>query len=564
MSQSAPHVVRRGNNFYFRLAVPRKLIAKVGTREVKFSLRTSDPVEAKVRGRLLSSAVDLLFKGIARMEALPSEALQAAIKDYFQKALSQTLELAYDLPTDPMCDLDAEAAFLRKRIALMHGQLKEQLFVPEVRSDALAVLASVTSDATSADTETLRYACNGVLRAKIENARILAAHLSSQHDAIAPRDPMFTGVVMPAPHLSLGEDLKPEPLSHTLSSVANQFIQSKAKHDWAPKTAGDIKRVVALACAVIGGEKPIRKLNVDDVKAVRDALGALPPNYMKYGANKGLSVQDAVKANTSGASLSLKTQDKYFTMFRQLLTWATNEEFIDKVPGSGVKIVGLGKIDLKDGRHPYSDEQLRAIFSSPLYTGYKSESSRSQPGTLLKRDGKFWVPLIALYSGMRTGEIVQLLASDLKQEAGIWYFDVSKGEGKTLKTASSQRRVPIHNILLDIGVLDLISKVQGKGRIFPEIEKGSDGYYSHHFSKWWGRYSAQAGFKSPKTAFHSFRHNFTDALRAAELPEYVSKALVGHADKDVHSQYGKGPKLTQLKEAMDKVSYDLDLMFLMK
>ena len=55
------------------------------------------------------------------------------------------------------------------------------------------------------------------------------------------------------------------------------------------------------------------------------------------------------------------------------------------------------------------------------------------------RDGKFWLPLIALYSGMRMGEIVQLLASDLKQEGDIWYFDVSRGEGneKTLKTAAA-------------------------------------------------------------------------------------------------------------------------------
>jgi integrase len=142
---------------------------------------------------------------------------------------------------------------------------------------------------------------------------------------------------------------------------------------------------------------------------------------------------------------------------------------------------------------------------------------------------------------MRLGEILQLLKSDVKEESGVWYFDVNKGDGKTLKTSSSKRRVPIHCALIDLGLLDLIKSGQPSGRVFPEIKKGADGYHSHHFSKWWGRYAKQIGFKSPRTAFHSLRHNFMDALRAAELPEYINKALVGHADKSVHSQYGGGP-----------------------
>jgi integrase len=158
---------------------------------------------------------------------------------------------------------------------------------------------------------------------------------------------------------------------------------------------------------------------------------------------------------------------------------------------------------------------------------------------------------------MRLGEILQLLKSDVKEENGVWYFNVSKGEGKSLKTASSKRRVPIHRSLIDLGLLDHIKSGQQSGRVFPEIKKGTDGYHSHHFSKWWGRYAGHVGFKSSRTAFHSFRHNFLDALRAAETPEYINKALAGHSDNSVHSQYGGGAMLSQLKTAIDKVSYDI-------
>jgi hypothetical protein len=88
-------------------------------------------------------------------------------------------------------------------------------------------------------------------------------------------------------------------------------------------------------------------------------------------------------------------------MFRQLLIWASNEGYIDKVPGAGVKVAGVGKLVPGEQRDPYSEDQLKQMFSSPLYTGHKSAVVRHKPGTLLIRDGKFWVPLIALYSGMR-------------------------------------------------------------------------------------------------------------------------------------------------------------------
>ena len=98
--------------------------------------------------------------------------------------------------------------------------------------------------------------------------------------------------------------------------------------------------------------------------------------------------------------------------------------------------------------------------------------------------------------------------------------------------------------------------------MFPDIEPGKDGYFSHNFSKWWGRYAKHVGFNAPKTAFHSFRHNFADALKAAELPEYINKALMGHVEKGVHQSYGSGPTLAVLKSAVDAISYGVDVGWL--
>lgn len=60
----------------------------------------------------------------------------------------------------------------------------------------------------------------------------------------------------------------------TFDEVVNPFITFK-KSDWAPKTAADIKRVIALSTELIGATKPIKAVNTDDVKRVRDILSLL-------------------------------------------------------------------------------------------------------------------------------------------------------------------------------------------------------------------------------------------------------------------------------------------------
>ena len=136
---------------------------------------------------------------------------------------------------------------------------------------------------------------------------------------------------------------RPRPLAPTFDQVARQFFTFKSKTDWVSKTAADVKPVIALATELIGPEKPIASLAIEDVKIVRDALAKLPPNYMKVTANEEVTAEAAIAANVSGSSLAVKTQDKYFTMFRQLLIWANNEGYLPQVPGANVKVGGLKK-----------------------------------------------------------------------------------------------------------------------------------------------------------------------------------------------------------------------------
>jgi len=92
------------------------------------------------------------------------------------------------------------------------------------------------------------------------------------------------------------------------------------------------------------------------------------------------------------------------------------------------------------------------------------------------------------------------------------------------------------------------------------------GGYGEAWSEWFGRYIRGLGIASKDRVFHSFRHGFKDALRAAGVNEGVNDALTGHAGgnsvargygaKDMMRRFG----LPTLADAVIKVVYPrLDL-----
>lgn len=320
-----------------------------------------------------------------------------------------------------------------------------------------------------------------------------------------------------------------------------------------------------LFAEVVGAHTEIDKLHIEQLRAFRGVLLRLPKNYTKRKSTAGQTIQEIVKGSSEDIIQS-PTITKYLTRTYQFLDWCAAEGYLaSSLPR--LKGPTVSSIEAREVRYPFSDKQLRAFFTSPVYTGSKSASRRSVKGEQVIRDGKFWIPLIALYSGMRLSEIVQLLVTDIKTESSVEYFDIKRGEGekKQIKTASSIRRVPIHKTLVELGLSDYVTAARGARpteRLFEEIKPGANGDFSHNFSKWFGRYLRDVGVKTPKTAFHSFRHNFKDALVAASVPENYARMLMGHSDDGVHGLYGSGIPIKLLDAELQRIGYPLELSHL--
>ncbi len=257
---------------------------------------------------------------------------------------------------------------------------------------------------------------------------------------------------------------------------------------------------------------------------------------------------------------------------RALMTFAVNEGWIARNPATGLTVVD--PVRDKDKRLPFSSEQLRLIFNAPIYRGcVDDEWHYAMPGPNRPRRARYWIPLIALHSGMRLNEICQLDVADVQNIDSVLCFlvrpDPVTGGRKRLKTKTSERIVPVHPALLSFGFAAYIEsrRHQQSQKLFPELRASATGYFSDAFSKWFRRFLAASGAEAPRTCFHSFRHCFRDALRRARVEHEVGLALGGWANatsKDgVSAAYGAGFSSTRLYEAISEVAYpDIDLAHL--
>ncbi len=216
-------------------------------------------------------------------------------------------------------------------------------------------------------------------------------------------------------------------------------------------------------------------------------------------------------------------------------------------------------------RAPFDATDLQTIFNDPLFTeGKVPVGGKGAAG--------IWLPLLALYSGARQAELAGLRASDVQEErttgTPIMIVVPDKRVGRRIKNKSSERAVPVHPKLIELGFLDYVASRRHESErawLFPTVAPDQKGAL-RAWSKWWGGYlRTHAGVKDTDKVFHSYRHAFKDAARGASMSMEVHDALTGHANASVGGDYGAKNMLARfgikvLKQAVDSIAYPgLDL-----
>ena len=306
----------------------------------------------------------------------------------------------------------------------------------------------------------------------------------------------------------------------------------------------------------------LRLGDIDKAKArdFRDALmkvrTRLPRKLIK------LPIRDLLKLDLSDLPTAhANTINKSLSILSAIVAHVMREGKMDRMPSYANPFQGI-KLSVDDreaeGRGIFEAADLKAIFSTPVYRS----GSRPMGGG---GEAAFWLPLIALFTGARQSELAQLRIEDLRQDSetpGLWFFDIGTEGGRSIKTASSRRKVPVHPHLVSVGLLRYRQSLidhhdEGgatSGDLWPDIKSDAEGRRAGPWSKWFNRYlRVNAKVLDANKVFHSFRHTFKRMCRDAGIGEEMHDALTGHSGGGVGRSYGGGFGLKALAEAMRRI-----------
>lgn len=558
--QKPQYFVRRNGVIYFRIAVPTALRSKFGCKEFKISLKTEDGRQGRNLCRLLGSKFENLFYNALNMPELKQEELHNLARSYFRDLLVEGNDLVFKIQENVLGMAEDRDEFID------HNRVKEERLramnvdgtAEKLFQKPTEILLTKNNLPVDRGSDSFGILTQYLIRAQIENMRVLRAKLEHNYSGTTPTDPIFAGIIddtLPSlPEYGLGA-----PNAQTIGQLVTKFMAIHSP-SWGYKTRLDFQRMLGCFEEWFGSKRPITSITTPDIGTYRDMLIILPRRYDRKAENK-LTLTEVIKNPEKKPLLKPQSAEKYLNLTKSFLNWCLKEGHIEKIPGKNININYT--IDEKP-RLPFEQVQLVTLFRSPIWTGCHSPARRSKPGNMIIQSAYYWIPLLGVYTGMRCGEIVQLRHKDIRNFDGIQYIDVNDDVQKKLKTKYSTRRIPLHPKLLEWGFAQFLkerSEAAKDERIFWEVSISKQGDPSHAYSKTFSRYLKDIGVKTDYVSFHSFRHCFTDACDNASLTEPQIKAMMGHSDGSASAQYGKGASIPVLFEGISRIVYDFEVDF---
>ena len=548
-----PGLRPRGTKWYLRVRVPMDAVENFGQREVWKSLDTGDYRKAKSRYLVERAELERRFAAARRRPPMLTDAEakrwvverfhmgdRAAVEYHFSRHGGVSKEAV----TEAEFDLGKASGGADEQVMAHVQKEADDLLIQNgwpVRrhKDGLGLVTEEAAvDKSSAAYQAL---CTYVRRSWVERERRNLARLKGD-DVTRSADPMFAGIsagsVPARPEIDNQAADVP-----TLATVLDKWRAERqppptTDHEWG--TA--VRRFTE-----IHGDLRVDLIKKAHVRYFKDALLKLPVKLSRDVRAKTVPQIIAATKGSEGPRLSAATVKKQLTAIKTLLSWCLANGYVESNVAAGVSVAVPRNQNA--GRLPYSVDDMRTLLAG------LGEHADCEPS-------RYWLPLLAAFTGARLGELGQLRVSDVRRRDGIDYVDINAvDEGKSLKNTSTGREVPLHPELLRLGFLDHVERrrASGGGPLFPDPNPRKKGKLTRTFSGWWRDHRRKRGVSDHRKVFHSFRHTFKEACRVAGVGEEVHDALTGHSGGGVGRTYGTVPLEVKARE-IAKVNYpDLDL-----
>ena len=536
---------------YFRILVPNHLQSLIGQREIRRSLNGLDSRSARTKALRLSLAAQHFF---ALADDLAHERIHSVQEETIQ-SFGITRENIKSVGTflfDSTLKKDLSPAsltlllpsFLREQKGTLSVKMFSEKAVP-VRKESIQNESPAIKDEHNLPT---RSAETTRRRIKLEGKKELP----------------------------------------NLREALDAYVKAKTL-TWSAASAKDIPPQVRQFVEIVRELEHGRDIRVDElsrehIRSYFDTLKHLPCRLcgQRQFAGKGwLQLADMGRSGQIERLLSVKTMEVRQTNVRSFVNWCELEyrgAVQAKYVNSGFPKVLSDKDIRRKGvkREAFTQDELKALFGD---MGKYVQATEGVPS-------RFWVPLIALYSGMRLEEICQLHLSDIVKMDGVLCFSINEESGgsgyvKHVKSSAGIRKVPVHPHLWDeLGLKKFVASRWTKTPeenytstlLFPDLQERVNAVnhatvkLGSALTHWFTRYRRSVGVGGqhgePSTkAFHSFRHTVIEYLhKEACVDLSMLQAVVGHemVDMGVTGNYaGDWPVKTLLTDVISRLDWKL-------
>ncbi len=316
----------------------------------------------------------------------------------------------------------------------------------------------------------------------------------------------------------------------TLRELGESFLAYlESSRSYAPASLRKYRAELDAVCRLMGDDADPEAVTKGDVAGLRDTLLTLPTTWQRR-------PDPPTPAAPGETLLSGRSVGRMLMFLRRVFRWAIDEGQLGRRdnPADGI---GVARVAPKHKRAPEPDE-ADALMDLP------------EPRVI---DALTWrmMPLLARYTGCRAGELAQLRAEDVVVKQGIRCLRITgHGDGRRLKTASSERLVPVAERLAPH--LDELLSMRGKVHLIRAGDyEAEDGTMkrAHAFLK---HYNRRAKKVADDLSFHCWRVYANDAMATAGVDMGDRERILGH--KSTRTQAAYTPEnLRRLKVAVDTI-----------
>ena len=235
-------------------------------------------------------------------------------------------------------------------------------------------------------------------------------------------------------------------------------------------------------------DKPAASFSWQDALRFIEIMELIPTNFENPSHSKkfkGLTIEMLLDYDVDTSMYQTRaTSTVYINIgtVRAFLTWIKTNQKVKELQDP-IDTLGEARkeMDIESKKRHFEPEELKTLFedNNPADENYVK-------GFISKRvidpNLKYWLPLLALYTGATLAELCQLHLSDIYQHKAFdgsehWIIDINKSENKRLKNKFRARLIPVSKVLINLGLIDYVQSLSltSEVKLFPTAKRSGGG-----------------------------------------------------------------------------------------